>query len=107
MIGIGGRIGKNKEECESELDISLDEFYINNDTLRLVIQVSNFHIQKAGIHYPLELGFSREINKEKEIVYGAPISDLKKNKNYTINVRSIDMLGNESTSEFEFRTGKY
>ncbi len=50
---------------------------------------------------------SYTLNKDREIPYGKAISGFKKNKNYTIKVRSLDKLGNETIQEFSFRTGKY
>ncbi len=50
---------------------------------------------------------SYTLNKDREIPYGKAISGFKKNRNYTIKVRSLDKLGNETIQEFSFRTGKY
>jgi hypothetical protein len=50
---------------------------------------------------------SYTLNKNKEVPYGKAITGFKKNRNYTIKVRSLDKLGNESIQEFSFRTEKY
>ncbi len=47
------------------------------------------------------------INKGKETPYAMPIRGFKKRKEYTIRVTATDLLGNKSTQEIRFRTGKY
>jgi len=64
FIGSGGVIGSNINDVEPSLDAKIDEFVLDNDTLDIVIQVSNFHIQKAGIAYNIELGLNQEISQE-------------------------------------------
>lgn len=47
------------------------------------------------------------INKGPETPYALPIRGFKKRKEYTIKVTATDLLGNKSTQEIRFRTGKY
>lgn len=45
-----------------------------------------------------------QINEAAEKLYTGPIKGFKKNTNYTIKLRSIDLLGNESTNQIGFYT---
>jgi hypothetical protein len=47
------------------------------------------------------------INGEKELPYTGLIKGFKKNRTYTVKIRSIDSLGNESNRTINFTTDKY
>lgn len=44
------------------------------------------------------------INGGTETLYGGPITKLKKDADYTITVRAIDMVGNEVSKTITFKT---
>lgn len=46
------------------------------------------------------------INGGNEVLYSKPIGPLKKNEKYTVSIRAIDMVGNESTHEIAFKTAE-
>lgn len=46
------------------------------------------------------------INEGNEVLYTKPIGPLKRNETYTVSIRAIDMVGNESTREISFRTAE-
>jgi hypothetical protein len=47
------------------------------------------------------------INDGKETIYAAPLSGFLKEKQYTVKVTAIDLLGNKTNKEIKFETGKY
>jgi hypothetical protein len=47
------------------------------------------------------------INGGKETLYATPLSGFQKDKDYTIKVTAFDLLGNKSTHEAKFKTGRY
>lgn len=47
------------------------------------------------------------INDGKETIYAAPLSGFLKEKQYTVKVIAIDLLGNKTNKEVKFETGKY
>ncbi len=47
------------------------------------------------------------INDGKESIYASPINGFLKDKQYSIKVTAIDLLGNKTTKEVKFETGKY
>ncbi|MFH2140910.1 MAG: 7TM diverse intracellular signaling domain-containing protein, partial [Bacteroidota bacterium] len=66
-VGFGGKTGENKDSSEASLDICFDAFAISSDTLDLIIHVSNYHLNKGGIYYEIELGHANDISKSKTI----------------------------------------
>jgi hypothetical protein len=47
-----------------------------------------------------------QLNGEPEKLYTRPIGQLKKNEHYSVMVRAVDMVGNESTKSFAFKTSE-
>jgi hypothetical protein len=47
------------------------------------------------------------INGAKEQVYIAPLKGFSKNKDYTIKIKAVDLLGNVSQTEVKFKTDRY
>jgi hypothetical protein len=47
------------------------------------------------------------INDGKETQYAAPLSGFQKDKQYTVKVTAIDLLGNKTAKEIRFDTGRY
>jgi hypothetical protein len=47
------------------------------------------------------------INGAKEQVYLAPLKGFLKNKEYTIKIKAVDLLGNVSQTEVKFKTDRY
>ena len=66
-VGEGGIIGKTKDECKPSLTISLYDFSLDNDTLDLIIHVSNFHLNKGGLYYEIDFGISKDINRTETV----------------------------------------
>ncbi len=46
------------------------------------------------------------INGSKERLYTRPIGNLRKGTDYTLSIRAIDMVGNESSKEVKFKTAQ-
>jgi hypothetical protein len=47
------------------------------------------------------------INDGKETIYSAPITGFQKEKQYVLKVTAFDLLGNKTSKEVRFETGKY
>jgi hypothetical protein len=47
------------------------------------------------------------INDGKETIYSAPITGFQKDKQYVLKVTAFDLLGNKTSKEVRFETGKY
>ena len=67
LIGYSGKTGINKEQTEPSINLIINEFKIDTDTLTLIVQVSSFHTQKAGINYNMELGTAKMVNGMNEV----------------------------------------
>ncbi|MCU0448264.1 MAG: hypothetical protein MUC97_00275 [Bernardetiaceae bacterium] len=52
-------------------------------------------------------GLRYSLNGSKEAAYPGQIKGFGKNKTYTVRVRAEDKLGNSTTTEIKFKTGKY
>jgi len=71
-----------------------EEFVIYPREVQVYLAATDEHAGTDKIYY--------SINGGPEKLYGTPIQYLKANQNFTIDVRSVDLLGNESKTKFSF-----
>lgn len=60
-VGQNGVISETVNGSEPEMEVIFNEFAIDNDTLNIIIHVSNFSISKFGLYYNIEMGLSEKI----------------------------------------------
>ncbi len=65
LIGYNGVVSSIEQKSQPSLIMHFNEFRCNSDTLDLVIHVSNFHTQKFGLFYNIELGLKDQIHQGK------------------------------------------
>ncbi len=71
-----------------------EDYVIYPKEVQVYLAATDEHAGTDKIYY--------SINGGPEKLYGTPIQYLKANMNFTIDVRAIDLLGNESKSSFSF-----
>jgi signal transduction histidine kinase len=69
--GSKGIVGNNRENMKPDIGTNVIVFQVNDSTIEVVVQVSNFHQRKAGIYDSFILGEPDTIQtfKERKIVY--------------------------------------
>jgi len=69
LVAWNGELGINRKEMEPQLNIYFKDFNITSDTIELVVNISNYHIDKGGIIYPLYIGETTIIAKSYRNYY--------------------------------------
>ncbi len=65
LTGYNGVVSSHEQKSYPSLIMHFNEFRCNSDTLDLVIHVSNYHTQKFGLFYNIELGLNDEIHSSR------------------------------------------
>jgi serine phosphatase RsbU (regulator of sigma subunit) len=65
MAGKNGTIGTSRENMVPELSTGFQPFLPQDDTLEVLVQVSNYQIDKGGLIYDIHLGTVNQVNKTK------------------------------------------
>ncbi len=66
LVSSGGTIGKNRDEMRPQELPRIAYFSAGEETLRIVVQVSNFHHIKGGIRESLLLGSEKRIQARRD-----------------------------------------
>lgn len=82
------------KEIASRMDSNGKEIAVYPKTVVVFINATDDYVGYKQMFY--------KINGGKELLYTTPLGSFKKGENYTIEVRALDNLGNESINQFSF-----
>jgi len=66
LIYQSGDLGKVKQDSKPEYNPQVADFFVDKDTLELVLQISNFYHRKGGIWQPITIGTEEKIRTVTE-----------------------------------------
>jgi len=70
LIAHNGKVGRSKEESIPKWLPMVVPYYLDSDTLDILLRVSNYYHSKGGLSIPIIIGTEQQLNQKREMLIG-------------------------------------